>query len=196
MDEGGLVDGEVVKGEVLGKAAVSERYEVDGAGAHLVADVVEADLPADHVLDGLDDNLGDMGVSYGGGCGEAVVGRPDRHAIVAAEAGVRVGIAGGKHIDGEGRCLDGPRRQGAGKKQAAGTGDEGEKQECRSSDEPLTHRPLPFGRLQSVPDGGQRGGASSGLDKCALSFAHARDICQEGSLTDMYQSLRFQHGVS
>jgi len=116
VDEGGLVDGEVVKGEVLGKHAVSERYEVDGVGAHLVADVVEADLPADHVLDGLDDNLGDMGVSYGGGCGEAVVGRPDRHAIVAAEAGVRVGIAGGKHIDGDSRCLDGPGGQGAGKK--------------------------------------------------------------------------------
>jgi hypothetical protein len=118
VDEGGLVDGQVVEGEVLGKGAVSEGHKVDGVGAHLVAEVVEADLPADHVFDGLDHNLRGVSVNevVASQGRETVLGGANRHAIVAADAWVRVGVAGGDHVDGEGGCLDGPSGEGSGKK--------------------------------------------------------------------------------
>ena len=151
VDEGGLVDGQVIEGNGLSEPGVGEGREAYGVGAHLIAQVVEAGLPADHVLDVLDDDLYRVGVREvvaRRGCSQTVFSRADGHGV----GDVVVGSACCHHVEGHRWVLDGPRGQGAGKKQAAGAGDECEKQECRSSDEPQYHRTPPRWVSQSLPD--------------------------------------------
>ena len=58
MDESRLVDREVRKCDALREVGIRERREVDGARAHLVAEIVDARLPADQIFDVLDHEMG------------------------------------------------------------------------------------------------------------------------------------------
>jgi len=67
VDEAHLIDRQVDEGNELAGVVVDEGDEADRVGAHAVAEVVQAHLPADQVLDVLHDNVGSMDV--GGGVG-------------------------------------------------------------------------------------------------------------------------------
>ena len=77
------IEGKVGEADRLGGGAVGKRCRVEGGGPHLVADVVQADLPADHVFDVLDDEVGEVLVRTAtrGSGGEAVVDGADRHGV-------------------------------------------------------------------------------------------------------------------
>ena len=101
-----LIDGEVSEADLLAGVVIGEGGEVEGVDAHLVADVVEADLPADEVLDVLNDEMSGVQVADGGagrGSGEAVVDRAHGHAV----RGLIVGVARGHHIYADRGVLNG-----------------------------------------------------------------------------------------
>ena len=119
VDEGDLVNGEVGEADGIAGGEIGERRSVVVQRAHAVADVVEAGLPADEVLEGLADDVDDVVVEDVRGAGGGAVGRADRHYVAArrrATGAVQVGGARREHVDGVGGRLDGLRGDGAGKK--------------------------------------------------------------------------------
>ena len=88
----------------MGLEAIGKRCKVDGVWAHLVADVIQAHLPADQVLDVLNDKmrLVNMGRRVGSWRREAIVGAPDGHGI----RGVVVCCTGRHHVEEHGWVLD------------------------------------------------------------------------------------------
>jgi hypothetical protein len=112
VHSGQPVDRQVYERNVLAGEVVDEGRERDSIGAPLVAEVVDARLPADeilHVPDGEVESVEMNVVIAGGGGAKALIRRADRHGVDR----VVIGVAGGDDVERDRRVLDRLRSQAA-----------------------------------------------------------------------------------